>query len=397
MPDHEQGRPPGSEDSTCSDTGSPVGSSGSNGDSVLPRKRLGDFELIREIGRGGMGFVYEARQLSLNRRVALKVLPPNLGMTPQATRRFEREARAAAKLHHTNIVPVHAIGEQDGHHFYAMDLIEGESLDRVLRKLLDEGSHPLMEETVSRAVAGLTRTPADYGRADVASSQEHGGTSLSDTSAGGREWFDAVAKLIAEVAGGLDYAHGRGIIHRDIKPANLMLAEEGRLCITDFGLARMAQEPSMTVSGSFLGTPAYMSPEQIAAGRARLDQRTDVYSLGAVLYEMLTLQRPFPGESREEVVTAIMTKDPRPPRRFNGKIPIDLETICLKAIEKDPDRRYRTAGAMGNDLQQHLHGGLIAARRAGPLRRAAKSVRRHPVASLGLVAALVIAAITGFA
>jgi tetratricopeptide (TPR) repeat protein len=202
-----------------------------------------------------------------------------------------------------------------------------------------------------------------------------------------------VAKLIAEVADALAYAHGRGVIHRDIKPANLMLSSEAKLCITDFGLARIVQEPGMTVSGSFLGTPAYMSPEQIAAGRVKLDHRTDVYSLGAVLYELLTLQRPFVGESREEVLSAIMAKDPRSPRKLNGKIPQDLETICLKALEKDPDRRYATAGELAQDLRQYLHGGLIGARRTGALRRSWKTIRRHPTATVSILAVVVASAI----
>ena len=189
--------------------------------------------------------VHEARQTSLNRRVALKVLPPGLGLSHEARTRFGREARAAAKLHHTNIVPVHAIGEQDGHHFYAMDLIEGQSLDRVLHEMIDEGSNPLLEATVTRAVAAIRPRPNTP-------DQEQEEVSLSDTSAGGREWFDTVARLLAEVADGLHYAHGRGVIHRDIKPANLMLSKEGHLCVTDFGLARVAQEPGMTVSGTIL-------------------------------------------------------------------------------------------------------------------------------------------------
>ncbi len=383
-------QPPGNEDPTRAEEGPYEGPG-----APPPLERLGDFELLREIGRGGMGLVYEARQISLKRRVALKVLPPALGMPSQARQRFEREAQAAAKLHHTNIVPVHAIGEHAGHHFYAMDLIDGQSLDRVLREVAERGSNPLLAETVSRAAPALPKereAPAD---SPPATTSQGGGvsSSLGDTSAGSRPWFEAVARLIAEVADGLDYAHGRGIIHRDIKPANLMLSKEGRLCITDFGLARIVQEPGMTVTGAFLGTPAYMSPEQIAAGRMNLDHRTDVYSLGAVLYEMLTLQRPFPGESRDEVLGAIMTKDPRPPRRLNSRVPQDLETICLKALEKDPDRRYATAGAFAHDLRQYLQHGLIAARRVGLPRRALKWVRRHPVAATAMLSGLLIAAI----
>jgi serine/threonine protein kinase/predicted Zn-dependent protease len=377
-------------------------------------QRLGDFEILSEIGRGGMGVVYEARQLSLRRRIALKVLPPAIGMSRQTVQRFEREAHAAAKLHHTNIVPVHAIGEEGGNHFYAMELVEGQSLDRILDDLSGGQESPLMAATVARAAALEKTPPGDAGTVtrEAAATRETtlrqpvstsapsttaSTTTLSDTSAGGRQWFDAVAKLIEEVASALDYAHGRGIIHRDIKPGNLLLSGDGRLMITDFGLARVLQEPGMTVSGSFLGTPAYMSPEQMLAGRMKVDHRTDVYSLGAVLYEMLSLRRPFPGDSREEVITQIMTKDPRPPRRFNHRVPIDLETICLKALEKDPDRRYQSTGEMARDLHQYLHGGLIAARRAGVFRRSWKSIRRHPVTTVVVVGALLIAAVGGVA
>jgi serine/threonine protein kinase/Tfp pilus assembly protein PilF len=348
-------------------------------------ERLGDFELLREIGRGGMGVVYEARQISLKRRVALKVLPPGLGLTDQAVQRFEREAQAAASLHHTNIVPVYATGEDQGCHYYAMELVEGQSLSQVLDDLRGEKSSPLMEATVTQVVAGTSDAPAfePTGAADSATP--------SDTDTGGRKWFKTVAKLLADAGDALHYAHERGVIHRDVKPANLLLSGDGRLCLGDFGIARLAQEPGMTVSGSFIGTPAYMSPEQVAAGRVKLDHRTDVYSLGAVLYEMLTLQRPFEGDSREQILTGILSKDPKPPRRLKPRIPIDLETICLKAMEKDPDRRYATAEEMAADLRQFLQRGLIAARRAGPLRRAGKFVRRHPLATVTAAALLVVA------
>jgi len=348
----------------------------------VPVEQLGDFKLMREIGRGGMGVVYEARQISLNRRVALKVLPPGLGLTQQAVTRFEREARAAAKLHHTNIVPVHAIGKDAGCHYYAMELIEGKSLSELLVELKQDPDHALLQSV-----------PAGQPKERESSSS---GT-LSDGSTTGRGRFDAVARLTADVAEALDYAHGRGIIHRDIKPANLMLSANSRLCITDFGLARIAQEPGMTVSGSFLGTPAYMSPEQIAAGRIEVDHRTDVYSLGAVLYEMLTLQRPFPGESRDKVLTGIMTKEPVAPRKVNPRVPIDLETICHKAMEKDADRRYQSAGELAHDLRQFLGRGLITARRAGPLRRAAKVVQRHPVVAISVVAVVLLGVLGGVA
>jgi len=348
-----------------------------------------------------MGVVYEARQVSLERRVALKVLPPGLGLTDNAVRRFTREARTAAQLHHTNIVPVYAIGEDNGSHFYVMELIRGEPLSRVLNDLRGQGTNPLMDAAVSHVSNAAPGKPEGARAHEPAPASASSGSAVlnshSDPSSNSRRWFETVANLLAEVADALHYAHGRGVIHRDVKPSNLMFAEDGRLCLTDFGLARVTQEPGMTVSGSFLGTPAFMSPEQIAAGRVAIDSRTDIYSLGAVFYEMLTLQRPFTGESRDKILQAILTKDPRPPRRYNPRIPVDLETICQKAMEKDRDRRYQSAADFANDLRQFLHRGLINARRAGIVRRSWKSVRRHPVASAVVVGLLVVASVSIFA
>jgi len=289
-------------------------------------------------------------------------------------------------------VSVHAIGEAEGCHYYAMELIEGQSLSQVLRGLGDRGSHPLLETAVSRTMpTGQDETPGP-----PPSAAAEGPTSLSDTSSG-RKWFDAVATLVCEVAEALEYAHGRGVIHRDIKPANLMLSREGRLCIADFGLARVAQEPGMTVSGSLLGTPAYMSPEQIGARRDKLDHRTDIYSLGAVLYELLTQRRPFPGDSREEILSAILSKDPQPPRRVNPRIPVDLETICQKAMEKSPDQRYQSAAEFADDLRQYVQRGLISARRAGLPRRIWKSIQRRPVRATAALAAILVVVLGAYA
>src|SRR5262245_57382042 len=187
------------------------------------RKRLGDFDIVREIGRGGMGIVYEAQQLSLHRRVALKVLPPGLGLSDTGIERFGREALAAARLHHTNIVPVYAVGQEAGCHYYAMELIEGQPLDRILNDLRGGHSNALLEQTMTAAVPG-DRAASSHGR--------HGPPSSVETSSGGREWFDAVARLVAEVADALGYAHSQGVIHRDIKPANLLLSRQGRLCVS---------------------------------------------------------------------------------------------------------------------------------------------------------------------
>ncbi len=322
-----------------------------------PGTKLGDFEIERQIGVGGMGIVYQARQLSLNRKVALKVLPRGLGMTQSAVTRFHQEARAAAKLHHTNIVAIYAEGEEDGTCFYAMELIEGRGVDTVIAE--------------QRRVKAAQQPGSDSGA--------H------------REHYDTIARWIADIAEALDYAHKQGVIHRDVKPSNLMVDQDDRLKLMDFGLARMLEEPGMTVTGEFLGTPRYMSPEQIAVGRMRVDHRTDIYSLGATIYELLTLRPPFPGHHRDEIIAQIMTKEVRPPRRVDKRIPVDLETVCQKAIEKDPDRRYQSAREMAEDLRRFVNRYAIAARRIGPIGKAVRFVRRH---KLAVTAAVLVVAST---
>ena len=287
--------------------------------------------MVRELGRGGMGVVYAARQVSLNRQVALKILSGGLGLTGKAVQRFRREAEAAARLHHTNIVPVYATGEQDGTHFYAMELIDGPSLDHVIKQLRQPRAEtPAADE---RRSAGLEATGPYVEFGPPAISDTVLGSSAPGSASG---YFDRVARIVAEVADALDHAHNEGVIHRDIKPSNLLLSPDGRLSINDFGLARLLEQPGMTMTGEFVGTPLYMSPEQITAGRAPLDRRTDIYSLGATLYELLTLQPPFAAERRDQVIVQIMHKEPRPPHKVDRRVPIDLETICLKAHRERP-------------------------------------------------------------
>ncbi|UCF34258.1 MAG: serine/threonine protein kinase, partial [Phycisphaerales bacterium] len=385
------------------------------------RRRLGDFDIVREIGRGGMGIVYEARQVSLNRKVALKVLSGSLGLSSKAVVRFRREAEAAAKLHHTNIVPIYATGEEEGTHFYAMELIEGPSLNVVIRELRRAGRPGparRYEATDTRRneerepEAQARETDAQVSPATDATSlppwlletmtsdaaPSHSPAAVSDSSTAlttGGGYFDTIARLVAEVADALDYAHDQGVIHRDIKPSNLLLSPAGRMSINDFGLARMLEQPGMTMTGEFMGSPLYMSPEQIAVGRAPLDHRTDIYSLGATLYELLTLQPPFPGERRDQIIAQIIGKEPKPPRRLNKRIPVDLETICLKAIEKDPDRRYQTAGQIAEDLRRFVNRFAISAKRAGPVARTVKWVRRRPALAATLFVAVVAVGAAG--
>jgi len=347
-------------------------------------KCLGDFEIVRPLGSGGMGVVYEAWQKSLNRKVALKVLSRGLGLTSRAVERFRREAEAAAKLHHTNIVAVYAIGEERGTHFYAMELIEGPSLDRVIGHLRQAGQTSARPERV-RLERGSAASPPDLEATQpcvteaVAASVE----SLSSLSSNSH-YFDTAARMIAEVADALHYAHRQGVIHRDIKPSNLLLAPSGRLSLNDFGLARLLEQPGMTMSGEFVGTPAYMSPEQIAVGRIPLDHRTDIYSLGATLYEMLVLQPPFEGHSREQLLAQIVHKEPKAPRRIRKQVPVDLETICLKCLEKDPDRRYQSADALAEDLRRYVNRFAISARPAGPVQQLVKWVKRRPAVAVSL-------------
>jgi serine/threonine protein kinase len=331
--------------------------------------RLGEFDVVRELGRGGMGVVFEAVQTTLGRRVALKVLGPGLGLTSRAVDRFRREAAAAARLHHTNIVPVYATGEDRGTHFYAMELIDGPSLDAVVTQMREQTSQP----NTPAVTPDLTTTNA-YTPPDPLTTP----SGVGPASGSSADRFDRIAAMIADVADALHHAHQNGVTHRDIKPSNLMLSSDGRLSVTDFGLARLLEEPGMTVTGEFVGTPAYMSPEQITAGRIPVDHRTDIYSLGATLYELLTLRPPFVAEGRDRLLAMVIQKEPVAPRGANSKVPRDLDTICLKCLEKDPDRRYPTAKELADDRRRFTSRFAILARRTGPLGRAKKWVRRNP-------------------
>lgn len=358
--------------------------------------RLGDFEIIELVGRGGMGAVYRARQMSLNRVVALKILPSMVAASGDALSRFQREAQAAARLHHTHIVPVYAQGQEGGHFYYAMEMIEGIDLGRILqtdpgrlylstasadgpREFTDRhgppqpasGGSPAASRASSRNDRGGSSPPTVPAATD-ASALSHSGIARQQAD------YRRLARLIAQVADALAHAHRHHVLHRDIKPRNLLLGADGHLHITDFGLARLLDEPSLTISGEMLGTPAYMSPEQIDADRSLIDHRTDIYSLGVTLYELLTGVRPFDGPTREQTIARIRLREPRPPRRLNSTIPIDLETICLRAMEKDPRRRYQDARDMAADLLRYASDRPILSRRVGPLEKAIKWVRRHP-------------------
>ena len=445
-------------------------------------REIGDYRILREIGRGGMGVVYEAEQISLGRRVALKVLPRQASSDRMIRERFRREARAAAKLHHTNIVPVHEVGQDGDLRFYAMQFIQGQGLDLViaeLRKLRDRavpeskfraaldgrslrsggerfrsavdvralgnevevsavlqsvlsgrfdpggrvpepvgGPRSIMGMAlaeglastigtglVRRAAAGnpaLERTEFDSESAGDSSGPDRihppapglsrsasllssstvlpGGTKLSSMESGRRALFRSLAHIGRQVALGLAYAHARGIVHRDIKPSNLLLDAEGVVWITDFGLAK-GDDDGLTQSGDILGTLRYMAPERF---RGEGDARADIYALGLTLYELLTLRSGFDSADRLKMIEEIKTKEPHRPRAIDARIPRDLETIVLKAIEKEPKARYQSAEAMGEDLRRFLADEPIRARQTSAAERYWRWARRNPmIAVLG--------------
>src|SRR5438128_5244623 len=308
---------------------------------------FGDYELLEEIGRGAQGVVFRARQKSLNRTVALKVISLGQWASKAHLKRFRREAEAAASLDHPSIVPIYEVGERDGSCYFSMKFVEGGQLDEVVR-----------------------RAPMSIRQA---------------------------VELIAKVARTVHYAHEHGILHRDIKPGNILLDKNGEPHLTDFGLARLVEsESTVTRTLEVLGTPSYMAPEQAVGNKAHLTSATDVYGLGAVLYQLLTGQPPFAGGTTYETIKLLLDTEPRQPRFLNPKIDRDLSTICLKCLEKDPARRYPSALALAEDLERWLKHEPIQARRTGIFARGRKWVRRNPTSALLAASLVALAATAGW-
>ena len=302
---------------------------------------LADYQLIEMVGRGGMGVVYKATQIGLGRPVALKMIRSAVVASELELQRFEMEARAAAMLDHPNIVPIYEVGEHEGQHYFAMRLVEGENLAERLR------ANAAVEDA------------AEAGRVRQKSRQ--------------------AALLIRKVARAIHHAHQRGILHRDIKPSNILLDQNGDPQITDFGLAKLTSaEENTTLTHELLGTPEYMSPEQVTRQK-QLTTATDVYSLGVILYEWMTGRVPFRGGTPYETMRQVVENSPIRPTAVNPKIPRDLETICLKCLEKEPERRYDSAAALADDLDRWLARKPIGARRTPHWERLAKWVQREPL------------------
>jgi serine/threonine protein kinase/WD40 repeat protein len=423
---------------------------GAGARAASPLQQLGDFRIIREIGYGGMGTVYEAEQISLGRHVALKVLPHKALANEKTRKRFEREARAAAKLHHTNIVPVFGVGEHEGLPYYAMQFIQGLSMDLVLEELkrLKKSGGDLSQvaslpitgpqayaaprrdvsaadmarslltgefhASSSRSTEGerATDPPPDGARSDGSSVQGMhlaSSTSLALSSssiilpghsataraprARARTYWHSVAHTGLQVADALDYAHKQGIIHRDIKPSNLLLDTRGTIWVTDFGLAKADDQQDLTHAGDVLGTLRYMPPE---AFEGKADGRGDIYALGLTLYELLAFRPAFEEKDRNRLIKKVTTEEPARLNRLNRQVPRDLVTIVHKAIARDPAHRYQTPAELADDLKRFGEDRPIRARRITDTERLLRWCRRNPLPA-SLVAGLVLVFLTGFA
>jgi ABC-type phosphate/phosphonate transport system substrate-binding protein len=328
---------------------------------LLSQHSFGDYELLEPIGRGGMGIVYKARQKSLNRLVALKMIRQGESASPSALIRFHREAEAVASLEHPDIVSTYEIGEHEGQPFFSMRLIHGNNLAKEMPRL------------------ALTHRLSDKGKGTKSRLQR-------------QEALERIARLVAIIAHAIHYAHQHGIIHRDLKPTNILIDAEGRPHLTDFGIAKtLAGQSSLTGSADVLGTPAYMAPEQAVGKPASVG--ADVYSLGAILYELLTGRPPFRADTPMETLRRVVEEEPIHPSVVNQETDQDLATICLKCIEKDPLRRYGSGEAVAEDLERWLRHEPIRARRAGPGLRMSRWVRRNRMGA-GLIVTLALALAT---
>ena len=405
-------------------------------------RQLGDFRILREIGRGGMGVVYEAEQESLRRRVAVKVLPKQSLLEEKHLRRFQREARTAASLHHTNIVPILAVGVHDDYHYYAMQLIDGIGLDQMIEGLAAKSSpqmsvsrlselwrqfqedqetlapadssapwqpgssaasrqiKPNSDSLAGPAPAVLSETFAETrAQADAATQTESENASPDNSGSGiaairgpdsRRKYWQIIADIGIQSASALHHAHQHGVLHRDVKPGNLILDDSGTVWMADFGLAKAAEHDQVSRTGDIVGTLRFMAPEQL---RGEADARSDIYALGVTLYELLTLQPAHQESTRKQaLISGTGGATVVPPRKINPNIPRDLETIILRALAEEPKDRYQDAEQLAEDLERFMDDRPILARRAGAFERTWRWARRNPaVASLSTIAATLLA------
>ncbi len=350
---------------------------------VLPH--IEGYAIQSVLGRGGMGVVYEAVQEKLGRRVALKLLPA-VASSPELVKRFQHEAANSAKLHHTNIIPIYDFGESRDGYYYVMELLEGRPLSDVLQCFMSMDMSAARMTTIAR-ILGTPSISPDTAESRIEPSSDPSKLDYTEQTSGrDRRYYQTVAKWVADIADALHYAHQQGIIHRDVKPGNIFICSDGRAVLLDFGLVKVIGDESFTMTGATLGSGAYMSPEQIGAKRMPLDERTDIYSLGATLYEMLTFRLAFVAPERSQLFNLILTSEPTPARKIVPSVPADLETICLKAMEKAPAARYQTGKAMADDLHLFLRDLPIGAKPPSTLGRGIRYVKRHRTGAIASVA-----------